>query len=144
MPDINIKISVDPATGAVAVTSDAGEGPAPGDIMAGDPSPADAGAAPGPASGIMGEQEGAADFGGEAPAPLDPSQLGVAAGGEQAATGIAAPPPEDLEVLTGEGADAAEQGASEPMSLSDLEAETKPSAKPKAKAKPKQARTKKS
>ncbi len=142
MPDINIKISVDPATGAVAVTSDTGGGPAPGDIMAGAPSAPDAGAAPGPASGIMGED--AADFGGEAPAPLDPSQLGAAVGGEQAATGVAAPPPEDLEVLTGEGADAAEQGASEPMPLSDLEAETKPSAKPKAKAKPKQARTKKS
>ena len=140
MPDVNIKISVDPATGAVAVTSDTGEGPAPGDIFPGAPSAADAGAAPGPASGIMGED--AADFGGEAPAPLDPSQLGAAVGGEQAAVGVAAPPPEDLEVLTGEAADAAEQGAPEPMPLTDLEAEA--DKKPKAKAKPKQARTKKS
>ena len=142
MPDINIKISVDPATGAVAVTSDTGGGPAPGDIFPGAPDAADAGAAPGPASGIMAEQGAAPDFGDDAPAPLDPSQLGAAVGGEQAAIGVAAPPPEDLEVLAGEAADAAEQGAPEPMPLTDLEAEA--DKKPKAKAKPKQARTKKS
>jgi hypothetical protein len=140
VPDINIKISVDPATGAVAVTSDTGGGPAPGDIFPGAPNAADAGAAPGPASGIMAEQESAADFGDDAPAPLDPSQLGAAVGGEHAAIGVAPPPPEDLEVLAGEAADAAEQSAPEPMPLTDLEAEA--DKKPRAKAKPKQTKKK--
>jgi ribonuclease E len=142
--DVTIKVNVDPTTGEIGVSSDAGAAPAPMDISPAGPVAAATGDAPGPTPEFMagGPQEDDAAAGEVGPPPLEPSELeagGVAA--EGIAAGEVAPPPEDLGTLGTDAAAAPDQDDLEPMPLADLGAAAKPKAKaepkPKAKAEPK-------
>lgn len=141
MSDVTIKVSVDPTTGEIGVSSDTGAGPAPMDVSPAGPVAAATGEAPGPTPEFIagGPQEDDAAAGEIGPPPLEPSELeagGVAA--EGTAAGEAAPPPEDLGTLGMDAVATPDQEDLEPMPLADLgdAVEPKAKAKPKPKARP--------